>query len=129
MIQHILFIVFNRGFIKSCIKQYTVNGQDGVSIMKKLKQAKQYIVFGMLMSFSMTGLFTSGCSTDGYIVDEPSKPENPGIAINGGEAYAASQIVDLTLSCDTGNRIVDMKISNNPDSIDCVLPRAPFIGN
>jgi len=115
MIQHILFIVSNRGFIKSYIKQYVVIGPDGVSTMKKLKRAKEYSVFVMLMTFSMMSLLTSGCSTDGYIVDDPSAPENPGIAINGGNAYVTSKIVELTLSCDTDNGIVDMKISNTTD--------------
>ena len=115
MTQHILFIVLNRGFIKSCIKQYVVIGPDGAGTMKKLKRVEEYIVFIMLMSFSMMSLFTSGCRKDGNIVDDPSKPENPKIVINGGAAYATSQNVELTLSCDTGNSIVDMKISNNPD--------------
>ncbi len=120
MTQHILFILLNRGFIKSCIKQYVAIGPDGASTMKKLKRAKEYIVFVMLMSFSMMSLFTSGCSNDGTTTGDSSNPTNPEIVINGGAAYATSQNVELTLSCDTGNSIVDMKISNNPDFEDAL---------
>ena len=115
MIQHILFVVYNRGFIKSCIKHYVVIEPDGVNTMKKLKRAKEYCVFVMLMFFSMMSLFTSGCSENGPTTMDSSNPSNPEIVINGGEAYATSQSVELTLSCDTGNSIVDMKISNNTD--------------
>ena len=69
----------------------------------------------MFLFFLMLVIFASGCSENGAIIADISLPANPAITINDTITYTSSPVVQLTLSCETDNRIVDMKISNNPD--------------